>query len=110
MGEILSRVFCLTKQITTIQYNQITSKQIKNWAELKTSVTNHSTDANLIKYQNQGSNDGTPPNQKLVANSVPQFYQFKWESDKMVSCLQAPPHNHRPRAQYMQPYSTVCGG
>lgn len=66
---------------------------MKNWAELKTSVTNHSTDENLIKYQNQGSHDGTPPNQKLVANSLPQFYQFKWESDKMVSCLQATSHN-----------------
>lgn len=60
-------------------YKQITSKQIKNLAELKTSVTNHSTDANVMKYQNQGSNDDTSPNQKLVANSSPQRYQFKWE-------------------------------
>lgn len=45
----LSRVFCLV-----LLYNQTTSKQIKNSAELKTAVTNHSVDKNVTKYQKLG--------------------------------------------------------
>lgn len=45
----LSRVFCLV-----FLYNQTTSKQIKNSAELKTVVTNHSVDKNVTKYQKLG--------------------------------------------------------
>lgn len=69
VGEILSRVFHLISLDS-----QITSKCIKILAELKSAVTNPSTDDNVMKHQNWGSSDDTPPNQKLVANSLSQFY------------------------------------